>query len=232
MRQFYKQWAIVCTFMFITIIVLAASDNSYRYFIDYYNHVYHRIYFVAIYLPIFLFGLFGFSDDLLKKEIVIRHQNIRTIMKLAEYQITKYCVVVSLLFCLANIIVTIIFCDCNHLKMSTYYQYLLIAFFMQTVGWTLIGSAFILTKLFVKSNIFSWLITLLLTGVPALYVGHVETISQTEYIYSVYKGMFIIVGNNWIEIVFHMMYFIVLIIIIIQGIYMCLKKMDFVEKKS
>lgn len=231
MRPFYKSWFIICAFFVLIMWLLIATEDKSDYFMDYYNAVYHRRYFMLLYLSAFLLGLPQLCDDLLTGGIIIRYGSLKQVMWNLQIRNAKYCFMVTGIMCITNIIATLLFCNKFHFSMLSFYVFLGLAFILQWIGWMLICNTYILLRILCRSNIVAWIATVIVIGLPAQYMGTVDVVSQKEYLLSIYKGMFIIAGNNSMEVMMHGIYFVVLQTTIVCLGYLKLKGIDFLEKK-
>lgn len=232
MRPFYKNWFIICIFFVLSMWLFILTENESDYFIDYYNAVYHRRYFMLLYLPAFLLGLSRLCDDFLTKEVIIRYSSIKHAILSLQTRNAKYCLLISGIMCITNVAATLLLCNRTHFMLVHFYVFLGMAFIFQWLGWMLICDFYMILRTLCRRNIVAWILTVIAIGLPAQFMGTVDIVSQKEYIFSIYKGMFIIEGNSFIQLMIHGIYFAVLQMTIVYLEYLKLKETDFLDKKD
>lgn len=230
-RSFYRGWLLAALGFMAAAMFFSVTGSNLNGFLSYYNAIFHRSNFAILYLSIFIFGIFKLSNFLSAKEAVIRYGNFLKLIKEVQIAGMKYCLIITSSECIALYVLTIPFCGTKHLINLEYFMFLIAFFLLQIVGWLVIFNLFWCVKLALKGNVLSWIITMLLIGIPAVCFGEIETHSQIEYLICVYKSMYIIEGNSIFNLSFHLIYMTTITLLLICIMFFLLWKNDYLERK-
>ncbi|WP_027400524.1 hypothetical protein [Anaerovorax odorimutans] len=213
--------------VFILMMIFIITDTN-REIEHCYGALYNRVYFISLYLPIYLIGLFSIVNKILLSEMVIRYSNKLNLMFYFFSKIVKHSFLYSLTFLFVNVILFFLLCIDGDSQSITNYIFLLWTLICQWIGWVMIGCLFLLSYIILQHIIISFMGTAaVIGGIASIqHIGESTTHDMFDIMYYFYQQ------ENVFQVIKYLSYYLVIIIVIQFIVYKLLKKKDFIKKKK
>ena len=215
--------------LLLIFLIFAALEKGNLSFAHYYWVLYNRAYFPSIYLVIYLFGMIPIVIRLFVSEIATRHKSKLELVS-SLYQKTFYYAAFYTAVCAVTSLFVVLCFSSTKVILSQHQLFLAGTFFViQTTGWFLIGTLFILGYVFLKNPVFTFLLCVFSVVLSMSFTDRYIEMNARTYL-SIHDFMyaFYAVKGSW-EVVYLAIYALAALIFAIIT-YLVIRKYDLLMK--